>query len=61
VTITAFAGMVNVVFALLGLDNVTPIVVQSTNCCPLGGVPAPMVTVLPAAKLPRFVSFIVTV
>ena len=51
VTVTAFAGIVKVVVALLALANVTPAlaVVQFLNRCPLGGVLAVILTVAPAA------------
>jgi hypothetical protein len=51
VTVTAFAGMVNVVVALFASANVTPllVVVQFLNCIPSGGVPASIPTIAPAA------------
>jgi hypothetical protein len=51
VTVTAFAGMVNVVVALVVLAKLTPllVVVQFLNVFPLGAVPAVIETDVPAA------------
>jgi hypothetical protein len=51
VTVTALAGMTNVVLALFASAKVTEglVVVQFLNCLPAGGVPALMLTVAPAA------------
>ena len=51
VTVTALAGMVNDVLALVALVKVTPAlaVVQSLNCIPAGAVPALIFTVVPCA------------
>jgi hypothetical protein len=49
VTVTVFAGMVNVVVELVESTNITPLlaVVQFLNFWPDGGVPAEIVTFSP--------------
>jgi hypothetical protein len=49
VTATGLSGIVNVVTALLALTKATPplVTVQLANCCPVGAVPAVIVTVVP--------------
>ncbi len=56
--VTALAGITNVVVALIAFANTTPSgVVQLSNTWPAGGVPAIMVTVVPAEKFPPPVPF----
>ena len=52
VTVTAPAGMVNVVVASLASAMVPPVAVHPLKTWPAGGVFAEIVTCVPAAKLP---------
>jgi hypothetical protein len=53
VMLTALFGIVNVVVALLGFAKATPplVTIQFANCCPIGGVPAVIVTTVPCVAV----------